>query len=90
MHHAYLRSHTSREKTTGAGERERERERERGEGDRGECSADCEGPYLCKCPRTRVAPRAAFPARYFDRLKLTSLRSSLSLPGFSESSREME
>lgn len=23
------------------------------------------GPYLCKCSHTRVAPSAAFPARYF-------------------------
>lgn len=67
MHHAYLRSHTSR-----ARRRERARRGFR----------KLRGPYLCKCPRARVALRAAFPARRCAGLEFASLRPGLPLHTF--------
>lgn len=52
-------------------------------------SCKLRGPYLCKCPRIRVAPCATFlPPIFLRPSKLTSLATSLSLFPSKEEERE--
>lgn len=54
-------------------------------------SCKLRGPYLCKCPRIRVAPCATFlPPIFLRPSKLTSLATSLSLSVSLEGRREGE